>query len=169
MRTKTFLFISAFVLFLFSACETTYQREDSSQKEKAEPAKAEHDHDHSQAGPEMPPAPEDARVYFANLNDGDEIKSPVFIEFGLEGIDLDPAGEVKEGSGHHHLLINEEPTPFGIAVPADETHIHYGGGQSSDTLELPMGEHTLVLQFADGIHRSYGESLSASIRVKVVD
>lgn len=118
-------------------------------------------------GPEMIAAPDDARVFFANLEDGDEVTSPVYIEFGVEGIEVEPAGAVNKGFGHHHVLINESPAPYGEAVAADETHIHYGGGQTSDTLDLPVGEHTLVLQFADGIHRSYGDPLTASIKLTV--
>ena len=34
-------------------------------------------------------------------------------------------------------------------------------------LELPPGEHTLRLQFANGAHLSYGEKMSATITVKV--
>jgi len=32
---------------------------------------------------------------------------------------------------------------------------------------LPAGEHVLTLQFADGIHRSYGSRLATTIKVKV--
>jgi hypothetical protein len=126
-----------------------------------------HDHGDEVKGDPLPAVPEGSRIFFANLEDGAVVTSPVYVEFGAEGIEVEPAGMVKEGYGHHHILINEDFTPTGEAVPADETHIHYGGGQTGDTLDLPAGQHTLVLQFADGLHRSYGEALSATINVTV--
>lgn len=130
-----------------------------------------HDHDHGSemSGPEMPSVPEGSKIFFANLNDGDAVSSPVYIGFGAEGIRVEPAGEVKEGFGHHHIIINGGVIPTGEAVPADDTHIHYGGGQTGDTLDLPVGVHSLTLQFADGLHRSYGEALSSTIQVKILE
>ncbi|MDT8348077.1 MAG: DUF4399 domain-containing protein, partial [Flavobacteriaceae bacterium] len=112
---------------------------------------------------------ENARVFFANINDGDEVTSPVVVQFGLEGMKIKPAGELVEGTGHHHVIINGSYEEKGTVVPADDTHIHYGLGQTSDTLDLPSGQHTLTLQFADGHHKSYGEKLSSTISISVVE
>ena len=55
-----------------------------------------------------------------------------------------------------------------IAIaPTDNTHRHFGKGQTEATLNLPQGDYRLTLQFADGLHRSYGEKLSATINIKV--
>jgi len=32
---------------------------------------------------------------------------------------------------------------------------------------LPPGDYKLTLQFADGLHRSYGKDLSSTINIKV--
>ena len=117
--------------------------------------------------PDLPPVPSDAKVFFANLKDGDTVKSPVYIEFGVEGMEIEKAGPINKGKGHHHLVIDDGYAEAGVIVPADSTHIHYGGGQTGDTLSLPAGKHELTLQFADGIHRSYGKQLSSSIVVMV--
>ncbi|MFK7943361.1 MAG: DUF4399 domain-containing protein, partial [Paracoccaceae bacterium] len=53
------------------------------------------------------PRPADAKVYFINLNDGDTVKNPVNIKFGLSGMGIAPAGVEKDNTGHHHLIINE--------------------------------------------------------------
>ena len=45
------------------------------------------------------------RVFFANLENGDTVTNPVYVEFGVEGMEVRPAGEIVEGTGHHHLLI----------------------------------------------------------------
>jgi hypothetical protein len=157
------LFFPLIVLFFISSCEIA-TTDKNSQYETDLDKKPEST---ESTGPEMPATPDNARVFFANLEDGDVVTSPVYIEFGVEGIEVEPAGPINEGFGHHHILINETPAPYGEAVAADDTHIHFGGGQTSDTLDLPAGEHTLVLQFADGIHRSYGDQLTASIKVTV--
>jgi len=49
----------------------------------------------------------------------------------------------------------------------DSTHLHYGKAQTSVELKLTPGTHTLALQFADGLHRSYGSQMAATVSVKV--
>ena len=132
---------------------------------KAEP---DHDHDHgkSDAAEALKPTP-GAKVMFVSPADGDKVKSPVKVVMGLEGMTIQPAGELKAGTGHHPLVIDSDPVPFGTAVPADETHIHFGKGQTEAEVELKPGEHKLMLQLADGVHRSYGEQMSTTITVTV--
>lgn len=129
-----------------------------------------HTHEHEGAAtgmPELPAVPEGAKVMFVEPKDGAKVKSPVKFVFGVEGVEVEKAGEVHAGKGHHHLIIDADGTEKGTAVPADETHIHYGGGQTETEVELKPGEHTLTMQFADGLHRSYGEPLRATIKVTV--
>lgn len=114
------------------------------------------------------PLPE-VQVHFVEPADAASLTSPVKLVFGVSGAEVKPAGELVQGTGHHHVIINGEPTPQGQVVPADETHIHYGKGQTEAELELEPGEHTLTMQFADGMHRSYGPSASATIKVTVTD
>ncbi|MBM4291927.1 MAG: DUF4399 domain-containing protein, partial [Deltaproteobacteria bacterium] len=44
---------------------------------------------------------------------------------------------------------------------------HFGKGQTETEVTLEPGEHTLTMQLADGAHISYGESLSATLKVVV--
>jgi hypothetical protein len=106
-------------------------------------------------------------VSFVNLKDGDAVSSPLKVEFGVSGMTVQPAGELVEGTGHHHLIIDGEPTPEGTVVPADDTHIHFGKGQTETEIELAPGTHTLTLQFANGSHQSYGPNWSTTIKVMV--
>lgn len=94
------------------------------------------------------------KVFFANIGDGATVTSPVFVEFGMVGMNVMAAGEVIEGTGHHHLLINKPLSEIvvGEALPADETHIHFGDGSTSTTLELAPGSYTLQLLAANGEH-----------------
>ncbi len=111
--------------------------------------------------------PEGARVFFANLTDSQKVTSPFMVQFGIEGMEVEAAGELNEGKGHHHIIINGSSLERGTVVPADSLNIHYGQGQTEAELELPAGTHTLTMQFADGYHQSYGEQLSTTITVEV--
>jgi Domain of unknown function (DUF4399) len=76
-------------------------------------------------------APPNAVVYFINLKDGDAVKSPFKIQFGLSGMGVAPAGVEKANTGHHHLLIDTALTPEQAKepIPADDHHVHFGDGQ----------------------------------------
>lgn len=108
---------------------------------------------------DTPSAP-GARVYFVNLTDGQTVKSPVTVVFGLSGMGVAPAETVKENTGHHHLLIDRPPfgqgefgaEEFTLAVPKDDHNRHFGGGQTEVTLELAPGPHTLQLVLGDHGH-----------------
>lgn len=107
------------------------------------------------------------RVFFVAPKDGQTVKSPVKVKFGLKGMKVKPAGTLEAGTGHHHLIIDATPVAEKQIVPTDEKHIHFGMGQTETEVTLPPGEHTLTLQFADGSHLSYGPAMSATIKVKV--
>jgi hypothetical protein len=112
------------------------------------------------AGAQGTPSPEGAAVYFVNLADGQEVTSPVTVIFGLRGMGIAPAEVAAENSGHHHLLVNRPPLgegefgaeEFTLAIPNDDTHRHFGKGQTEVTLDLPPGQHTLQLVLGDAGH-----------------
>ena len=106
-------------------------------------------------------------VDFANLRDGDTVTSPFVVRFVVKDMEVVPAGEVKPGTGHHHILIDIPAVADNSVIPADAQHKHFGKGQTETELTLPPGEHTLSLQFADGLHRSYGDAYRKTIRVTV--
>lgn len=108
-----------------------------------------------------------ARVFFKYPENGATVSSPVFVEMGVEGMQIEPAGVVKEGFGHHHILINQESWTKGEVIPMSDSTLHYGKGQTDATLELVPGEYTLSLQFADGVHTSYGPDMATSIKITV--
>jgi len=68
------------------------------------------------------------------------------------GYEIEEAGEVEEGSGHFHIMVDVECVPVGEIIPSDDDHKHYGKAQLETELELGPGEHTLCLQVGDGIH-----------------
>lgn len=119
-------------------------------------------------GMDLPAVPDGAKVYFANLKDGQTVTSPLKVEFAVTNLSVDSAGMVKAGSGHHHLLVDAgDSTAMGTMVAKDSTHLHFGNAQKETTLHLTPGKHRLALQFADGMHRSYGSRLSNAITIEV--
>ena len=109
----------------------------------------------------------DQGVDFVELKDGDIVTSPFKVKFAVAGMSVAPAGDTTLNTGHHHLLINSEGIASGQVVPADERHIHFGKGQTETLVTLPSGQYTLTLQFANGLHQSYGEMMRKSIHVIV--
>ncbi len=119
----------------------------------------------------MKPASNAARVFFKWPQDGATVPTTFDVAFGLEGMKVAKAGTGMNDKtmGHHHLIIDGKPIPYGGTVPADSQHIHFGKGQTNTSMTLTPGKHTLTMQFADGAHRSYGQALSAAITVNVVE
>ncbi len=91
-------------------------------------------------------------VYFINIKDGDVVESPVFIQFGLSGKGVAPAGIAKENTGHHHLLINVDDLDLSRPIPSSKNHLHFGGGQTETSIDLPPGKHELQLLLGDMYH-----------------
>lgn len=106
-------------------------------------------------------APADAKVYIISPKDGDTVSSPVKVVFGLSNMGVSPAGMNKEGTGHHHLLIDEPTVDLTVALPASEQIKHFGNGQTETTLTLKPGKHTLQLLFADWKHQPFNPNLSS--------
>ncbi len=125
----------------------------------------------SMALAERTAAPEGAEVYFINLEDGATVSSPVKIKFGLSGMGVAPAGTEKENTGHHHVLLNRPPLGEGpdgaeeleFGLPADENHIHFGGGQTEVSLDLPAGTHTLQLVLGDLNHVPHDPPITTDV------
>lgn len=126
-------------------------------------------HQHSSDSPSIDPGkiPEGAKVFFVSPKDGSEVTSPLKVQMGVEGMKVQPAGEIVEGTGHHHIIIDTGPVKKGTAVGKDAQHLHFGKGQTETELELKPGKHILQLQFANGAHISYGEQLRSQITVNV--
>ena len=94
------------------------------------------------------------KIYFINIKDGDKVKSPVLIQFGLSSqMGLAPALVDWPDTGHHHLII-DAPTPDpNKAIPSkSENHIHLSGGQTELKVDLEPGTHTLQLILGDYSH-----------------
>ena len=110
----------------------------------------------------------ESKVYFINLEDGDVVENPVFIQFGLSGKGVAPAGVNKETTGHHHLLIDVKAIDFYMPIPSSKNHLHFGGGQTETSIELTPGEHELQLVLGDLYHVPHSPPVtSKKIKISV--
>ncbi len=106
-------------------------------------------------------------VAFVAPTDGASVSNPVVVEFAAEGFTLEPAGEVHEGAGHLHVMVDVPCLAPGETIPRDAQHVHFGKGQTEGTIDMEAGEHTLCLQAGDGTHTAL--DLTDEITITVDD
>jgi hypothetical protein len=85
----------------------------------------------------------------------------VKVQFGLSGAGIAPAGTQVEGTGHHHLLIDDPKVDLTQPMPATDNIKHFGKGQTETSLDLKPGKHTLQLVFADWKHQPFNPSIAS--------
>jgi len=97
------------------------------------------------------PSPVGAKAYFIDLKDGDNVKSPLLIRFGLtEQMGIAPALADWPDTGHFHLIIDSKsPNPD---RPISNKHLHLHKGQTEAIVELKQGRHTLQIVMGDYSH-----------------
>ncbi|MEZ4712052.1 MAG: DUF4399 domain-containing protein [Caldilineaceae bacterium] len=91
-------------------------------------------------------------VAFASPLDGATVPPKFAVQMLANDLIVEPAGEINEGAGHFHILVDTDFVEAGDVIITDDQHLHFGKGQITTTLELTPGEHVLRLQFADGAH-----------------
>ena len=97
------------------------------------------------------PSPEGAKAYFIELIDGDNVKSPLLIRFGLtEQMGIAPALADWPDTGHFHLIIDSKPP--NPDRPISNKHLHLHKGQTEAIVELKQGKHTLQIVMGDYSH-----------------
>jgi hypothetical protein len=100
--------------------------------------------------------------------DGATVPTTFDIVMDPNDLIVEPAGEIREGAGHFHILVDSDFVAPGELIPFDDRHLHFGQGQTITTLELEPGVHTLRLQFANGAHLALeGEQYRDEITVTV--
>lgn len=107
-------------------------------------------------------APEGAMVSILSPADGDTVEREFTVVFGLEGMGVAPAGVDVEGTGHHHLLVNQSELPE-AGKPMGNPPLHFGGGQTQTTLTLEPGTHTLQLIMGDKFHVPHSPAIVSEL------
>ena len=59
---------------------------------------------------------EPVSVHFSNIKSGYRVRTPFWVEFGIRGMGVIPAGNANEKAGHHHILI-DTPLPRDHTAP----------------------------------------------------
>lgn len=92
-------------------------------------------------------------IELKGVQNGKTYQSPIELEFIVENIKVQKAGIKEDNSGHHHILLDLDELPdLNSPLPMTENIIHFGKGQTSVSLELESGKHTIQLLFADYSH-----------------
>lgn len=106
-----------------------------------------------------------AAVSIVSPEDGATVESTFPVAMEAQGLTVEAAGEVTEGAGHFHLMVDAHCIAAGEQIPADDSHIHLADGGDVTELTLPAGEHTLCLQAGDGQHAALGLTDEITITV----
>lgn len=93
-----------------------------------------------------------AVVFIISPTNGTTLSSPIEVKFGISGMEIVPAGQLLNNSGHHHLIVDMDLPDLTQPIPSDQNRLHFGKGQTETSLELPPGQHTLQLVLGDGLH-----------------
>ena len=111
-----------------------------------------HEGDHADGGA--------ARVYFVEPKDGATVKSPVKFVFAAENFTIAPVPEgtveqSREGTGHHHLGVEQDCMPPGEVIPRGTPGwVHFGKGDNTMEMQLTPGQHKFSLEAGDDQHRT---------------
>jgi len=119
----------------------------------------------AQSMPGQTPSPSGAKVYFINLKDGQEVSSPFLVQFGLSGMGVAPAGVEKPNTGNHHLLVDASLSGEALKqpIPMDDTHRHFGNGQTEAMITLLPGKHSLQLVLGDWSHIAHVPPVTSDV------
>ena len=109
------------------------------------------------------PAPPDAVVYIITPREGQRVRSPITVRFGLRNMGVTRAGDTTPNMGHHHLLVDvTDPIEPNEPLPTDRKHLHFGAGQTETQLDLPPGKHTLQLVLGDAEHKPFNPVVASN-------
>ena len=106
-------------------------------------------------------------VSFVEPKDAATVGTTFTVKLAVADLTVAAAGDKTPNSGHHHILVNQDPIDAGEDIPFTRRHIHLSKGQTEIEIKLPAGSYRLTAQFGDGSHKSMGARLSRTISVTV--
>ena len=111
----------------------------------------------------------DASASFIAPSDGEAVSGAIQLSMAAEGIEIEEAGEARDGAGHFHVIADAGCVDSGEAIERDNDRVHFGKGQSTGAIYLAAGRHELCLQVGDGLHTALDVTSSINVDVKVTD
>jgi hypothetical protein len=114
----------------------------------------------------MTPVP---AAYIASPAQGATVDGPdVTVQFEVTGITLQPAGTGDTGTGHLHVLVDQDLMPEGVAIPAEAGFVHLGtGGTEVELTGLTPGLHRLIAVLGDAMHMRIRGAGTDTVRIVV--
>jgi hypothetical protein len=116
------------------------------------------------------------KVFFKELKDGAKLGGKAFmgavavkLQLGAEGMQVEPAGAVRQNAGHFAVGIDAQPLPLGTAIKKGSGYQAYEKGETEIQVGVKPGDHTLTLQLVDARNRSYGPEWAQTIKIKVTE
>lgn len=94
-----------------------------------------------------------------------EVKNPISFEITVEGVTIAPASEQELGKGYFVFALDGRCTPVNVEIPKDGRHVHLLDGESSPSVNLPIGMREVCVQVAYGDGRAYDGSASLTLYV----
>jgi len=94
-----------------------------------------------------------------------EVKAPVRFEMTVEGVTVAPASEQELGKGYFVFALDGRCTPVNVEIPKDGRHVHLLDGESSPSVNLPIGARDICVQVAYGDGRAYDGSVLLTLYV----
>ena len=94
-------------------------------------------------------------VTITGPTDGAEVAgTEITVTMEASGVTIVPAGELVDGTGHHHIYLDADLGAPGTPVPTVPNQIiHLGDGSATYTFtDVAPGEHRLIAVVADGMH-----------------
>jgi len=109
--------------------------------------------DQASPSPVTEPAKPKAAVEIVTPQGGAEVANPVKVTMSASDFTVEPAGPVRDGAGHFHVMADVGCVPPGDPIPLETAGFnHFGKAQTEASLTLAPGKHTLCLQAGDGAH-----------------
>lgn len=112
---------------------------------------------------------EGATVSFTEPGAGERVAGGVAFALRADGVTIEPAGEVRDGAGHFHVLADAGCADPGDAIAKDVDHVHLGKGQADGVIYLGPGEHELCVQVGDGAHVAQDVTDTVTVEVGIED
>lgn len=109
-----------------------------------------------------------ASVRITSPAGGATVNSPVKVAMAASGFAIEPAGAIRDGAGHFHIMADVGCVAPGTAIPVETAgYNHFGKAQTEADLTLTPGEHKLCLQAGNGAHVAL--ALSDEITITVAE
>jgi hypothetical protein len=110
----------------------------------------------------------DISLEIVSPESGATVSAPFDLEVESSGVQIAPPEEGVPGAAHYHAFLDVHPfTPGGQVIPQRPDVLHFAG--DTVTLDLPPGEHSIIVALGDNDDVRLGNAAVADITITVVE